>query len=413
MTENLLPKTRLLIERSAFGQHLSEFCTWLQAERYSAWTTHLYVLRLEQTLPRMCAAGPGELLGTDDLATAFDSSRGPQTRRKCVAATRRVYMRFLQSCGRLRDDMANNRFSALLQAYDRHLSELRGLSGSSRGHHAQTVSAFLAHTVGPKQSLSAITQSDVERFVARRSQEVSRHSMQHVVAYLRAFLRYCRDHGHIKAALDIIDTPRTYRAELPPKALPWSIVERLLASIDHKSKSGWRDHCLLHLLANYGLRPSEVVALRLDSIDWGAGILRIHQRKTGTELLLPLAPLTLKLLKGYFEHDRLRRTTADSELFLRARCPFGALRHYAVNDIFEKRMRLAHLACPQPGHVYSLRHTFAMRLLTRGVGLKAIGDVLGHRRLDSTCTYLRLDIDMLRDVALEVPNLRYQESHHA
>ena len=76
-------------------------------------------------------------------------------------------------------------------------------------------------------------------------------------------------------------------------------------------------------------------------------------------------------------------------------------------------MRLAHLACPQPGHVYSLRHTFAMRLLTRGVGLKAIGDVLGHRRLDSTCTYLRLDIDMLRDVALEVPNLRYQESHHA
>ena len=51
-------------------------------------------------------------------------------------------------------------------------------------------------------------------------------------------------------------------------------------------------------------------------------MLRIHQRKTGTELLLPLAPLTLKLLKGYFEHDRLRRTTADSELFLRAALSF-------------------------------------------------------------------------------------------
>lgn len=413
MTEDLLPKTRVLIERSAFGQHLSEFCTWLQVERYSAWSTHLHVLRLEQTLPMIRAAGLGELLGADGLATAFDSSRGPQTRRNCVAATRRAYMRFLRSCGRLRGDMANDRFAALRQAYDHHLSELRGLSESSRVHHALTVTAFLAQAVGAQQLLSAITQVDVERFVALRSKEVSRHSMQHVIAHLRAFLRYCRDHNHIEEALDVIDTPRTYRAELPPKALPWSTVERLLASIDHQSKSGWRDHCLLHLLANYGLRPSEVVALRLDSIDWGAGILRINQRKTGTELLLPLAPLTLKLLKGYFEHDRLRHITADSELFLRGRCPFGALRRHAVNDIFKKRMRLAHLTCPNPSHVYSLRHTFAMRLLTRGVGLKAIGDVLGHRRLDSTCSYLRLDIDTLRDVALEVPNLHHQESHNA
>lgn len=412
MTENLLPKTRLLIERSAFGQHLSEFCTWLQAERYSAWTTHLHVLRLEQTLPMMRAAGSGELLGAE-LATAFDSSRGPQTRRKCVAATRRAYTRFLRSCGRLRDDMANDRFSVLLQAYDRHLSELRGFSESSRVHHALTVSAFLAHAVGPQQRLSAITLIDVERFVARRSKEVSRHSMQHVIAHLRAFLRYCHDHGHIDVALDVIDTPRTYRAELPPKALPWSTVERLLASIDHKSKSGWRDHCILHLLANYGLRPSEVVALRLDSIDWGAGTLRVIQSKTGAELLLPLASPTLKLLQDYLEHDRLHHTTVDSELFLRARCPFGALRHFALNDIFEKRMRLAHLACPEPSHVYSLRHTFAMRLLTRGVGVKAIGDVLGHRRLDSTCTYLRLDIEMLRGVALEVPTLRPQGGRHA
>lgn len=405
MIEDLFPKTRLLIKESMFEQQLSEFCGWLQAERYSAWAMHQHVLRLEQALPMMRAVGPGELLGADDLASAFDSSQGPQSHRNGVAATRRAYLRFLRSCGRLRDDRANNRFLALRQAYDRHLSDLRGLSESSRGQHARTVSAFLAHAVGPQQPLSAVMQSDVERFVAQRSQTLSRHSMQHVIAHLRAFLHYCRDHGHIEAALDVIDTPRTYRAELPPKALPWSTVERLLASIDHESKCGWRDHCILHLLAHYGLRPSEVVALRLDSIDWAAGLLRVIQCKTGTELPLPLAPATLQLLQDYLEHDRLRHATVASELFLRARCPFGALRHYALNDIFEKRMRLAHLACPEPSRVYSLRHAFAMRLLARGVGIKAIGDVLGHRRLDSTCTYLRLDMDMLRGVALEVPSL--------
>ncbi|MES1265529.1 MAG: tyrosine-type recombinase/integrase, partial [Variovorax sp.] len=98
------------------------------------------------------------------------------------------------------------------------------------------------------------------------------------------------------------------------------------------------------------------------------------------------------------------------ELFLRVRCPSGPLERYAIGDIFEMRARLAGLAtCGH--HVYRLRHTFAMRLLTRGVGVKAIGDLLGHRSLESTCNYLRLDIDALRGVALDVPNL--QGGHHA
>jgi site-specific recombinase XerD len=44
-----------------------------------------------------------------------------------------------------------------------------------------------------------------------------------------------------------------------------------------------------------------------------------------------------------------------------------------------------------------------MRLLDRGVGIKVIGDLLGHRTLESTCVYLRLQIGALRDVALPLP----------
>ena len=52
---------------------------------------------------------------------------------------------------------------------------------------------------------------------------------------------------------------------------------------------------------------------------------------------------------------------------------------------------------------YGLRHGFAMRLLERGVGIKAIGDLMGHRSLESTGVYLRLNTEALRDVALSVP----------
>jgi site-specific recombinase XerD len=75
-----------------------------------------------------------------------------------------------------------------------------------------------------------------------------------------------------------------------------------------------------------------------------------------------------------------------------------------VPDIFQKRAREAGL--PRATHVYQLRHTFAMRLLARGVGVKAIGDVMGHRSLLSTWTYLRLDLKALRGVALPVPPTR-------
>jgi integrase/recombinase XerD len=148
-------------------------------------------------------------------------------------------------------------------------------------------------------------------------------------------------------------------------------------------------------------------AAGLDSIDWQAKVLHVRQRKTRSDLKLPLAAATLELLRQYLKHCRNGRDMTLAELFLKARCPYGRLERTAVGDIFEKRCREAGL--PFKSHVYRLRHTFAMRLLTRGVGVKAIGDVLGHRSLESTCAYLRLDIAMLRDVALPVPRVHVNQ----
>ncbi len=202
--------------------------------------------------------------------------------------------------------------------------------------------------------------------------------------------------------LDGFDTPRTYRDELPPRALPWPSVLQLLRSIDCTSRAGWRDLCVLHLIAYYGLRPGEVVALRLDSIDWERELLHVYQSKTRSPLTLPLDSRTLRLLREYLQHGRRGEASASPVLFLRTRCPWIPLEHYAVGDLFRKRMREAGL--PDCGkHVYRLRHTFAMRLLARGVGMKAIGDVLGHHSFYGTSAYLRLDVAMLRGVALSVP----------
>ena len=74
----------------------------------------------------------------------------------------------------------------------------------------------------------------------------------------------------------------------------------------------------------------------------------------------------------------------------------------ALSEAFRRQVERSGL--PLGDHSpYGLRHGFAMRLLERGVGLKAIGDLLGHNTFESTAVYLRLNTEALRDVALPAP----------
>lgn len=402
MTFELCHRTRQQVSQSPHRPELLEFAAWLEAERYTAFVCDQHLRRLVFILPRLSRDGRPGTYTSAQLERVFGAERSPQSRLHRFAGTRRAYERFLLASGRLRVRPPDDRFFEIRQAYAGYILELRGLSVSSRYQHAHTVADFLARGLRPRQPLSSLSRADIERYILLRSKEVTRHSLQHTVAHVRAFLRYAHDMGHVPSRLDALDTPRTYRGELPPRAVPWSMVQALLASIDRRSKAGWRDYCILHLLAHYGLRPSEVVALRVDSIDWDTEVLHVYQRKTSTELVLPLAQPTLQILRSYLRHDRTRQGDAHRELFLRARCPYGPLERYAVGDLLNKRAREAGLPL-FGGNAYRLRHTFAMRLLTRGVGVKAIGDLLGHRSIQTTCTYLRLDTEALRGVALDVP----------
>jgi site-specific recombinase XerD len=390
-----------MIEESPAENEAIAFIEWLRTERYTDYTIDCHLRRLLFVMPRLWSSSSPPVLRETDLSADFGHERHPRSRFFNFAGTRRVYTRYLRAQGRLVTE-PRPPSEDLIRRYDEYLTEVRGLSISTRTHHKMTLRKLLAHVLSPRRSLQRLSRNDLERFILERSREISRHSLQHEVAHLRAFLRYAHDVGLVRERLDGLDTPRIYRDELPPRALPWSSVLQLLRSVDCTSRGGWRDLCILHLIAYYGLRPSEVVALRLDSIDWEQALLHVYQSKTRSPLTLPLDARTLRLLRDYLQHGRAGGAGASSMLFLRARCPYIPLERTAVGDIFRKRMREAGLP-DSAKHVYRLRHTFAMRLLSRGVGMKAIGDVLGHHSFHGTSAYLRLDVAMLRDVALPVP----------
>lgn len=393
------PRASVRYARSPFGAELQDFADWLDSVGYSRDNIEGHLRRLFQALSRSRVRRV-HAWSTARLQRLFEPYCTSIYRSQWYRGTQRVYVRFLRCRGRVIESVSTDPAQPLLRTYREYLSDVRGFAVSTVNAHLATVQDFLSEALRGGRAVKTLEAADVERYLAKRSRAITRQTLQHVIAHLRGFFRYGLSVGLLPRHLDEIDTPRTYRGEQPPRALPWAQVTALLRSVDRSSKAGWRDAVILHLMAYYGLRASEIAALRLDAIDWKARTVRVTQRKTRSDLVLPLTSATLTLLRSYLKRER--GACPLPYLFLRARRPAGPLQNYGVCDVFYKRAAQSGLQLDGYSS-YSLRHSFAMRLLHRNVGIKAIGDLLGHRSLEATCVYLRLDTTALRSVGLPLP----------
>ena len=320
----------------------------------------------------------------------------------------RALARYLEATGVLRPPPPRppTPSQRLLARYMEQLVHLRGLAQNTVRAHRQSAAALLDHLaydVHPT-CLASLHASQIETFVRQRATRLGRGSQQHLAAHLRSFLRFLAAIDDCPAGLDMtIDTPRLYRLEQLPRALPWDTVQALLGSIDRRTPTGVRDYTMLLLIATYGLRVSEVAALTLDDLHWRDGWFRVPRCKTRSTLHLPLTDRVGAALVQYVQTARPAHVPCRA-LFLRHRAPLRALGRTAVSMVFERWAKRSGLAIPFSG-AHCLRHAYAVHLLRTGHSLKTIGDLLGHRDRDSTYVYLRLATEELREVALPVPPL--------
>ena len=384
------------------GPILGGFAGWLHARGYSrvAVRRHLRAARrLEQRWLRRGLRSLSAIRRADfHVCAPGHSQEDPD-----LAAGARVLKLYCEERGFLAGEPAPEA-PPELTGYQQYLTALRGLAVGTITDHLATVSEFLQFIAvkRPARSLGQLTVRELEGFVQQVAARVSRATLQHVVAHLRSFLRWLAAQGVARQGLESqIDTPRVYRQEQLPRALRWDTVRALLESIDRTTTIGRRDYAILLLIATYGLRSSEIVALTLDDFAWRQGELRVPRRKVDGVLTLPLTDEAGDAVLDYIR--RGRPTLPTRVLFLRVRPPAGLLKPTAVTEVFQTCARHSGLSIPFQGP-HCLRHSLAVQLLRQGVSLKAIGDVLGHRSLESTCLYLRLATEDLRDVALDLPD---------
>ncbi|MCF3948445.1 site-specific integrase [Acidiphilium sp. AL] len=287
-------------------------------------------------------------------------------------------------------------------AYERYLQDARALSRQTIINYRPVVRDFLNFRFSDDEvSLAQLRAVDVTDFVQKKVSRLNMRRAKIITTALRSFLSYARYRGDITSDLvAAVPIVANWSLSSIPRAIGREEVTRLLASIDRDTPVGCRDYAMILALARLGLRSSEVVSLELDDIDWIAG--QIHVRgKNGQRNDLPLPADVGEAIANYLRRSRPRN--ASRRVFLRDKAPiWGFKGPSGFGSIIRRSLKRASIDSPTKG-THQFRHGLASEMLRGGASLGEIGEVLGHRHVQTTAIYAKVDLDALRTLALPWP----------
>jgi hypothetical protein len=192
----------------------------------------------------------------------------------------------------------------LVEEFCDYLAYERGLVPGSVTLYARAARRFLEERPQPiADDLARLSGAEVNAFVLRESARVQPRTAETVVCALRALLRFLHVHGWTTAPLAAAVPSVPQRREGLPRALPAEQLTVLVESCDRATPVGCRDHAILMLLARLGLRCGEVAGLALDDLDWRAGELVVHGKRSRTDRL-PLPCDVGEALSDYLRRAR-------------------------------------------------------------------------------------------------------------
>ncbi len=178
-------------------------------------------------------------------------------------------------------------------------------------------------------------------------------------------------------------------------------IDAVLAAPDQTTWFGRRDHALLLVAVQTGLRLSELTGLRRTDVILGTGAHVRCMGKGRKERCTPLTKSTVAVLKAWLG-EPARRNTA----MLFPNASGSRLSADSVEDLLDKHVAVAGRTCPSlckkrvTPHV--LRHTAAMELLQAGVDRAVIALWLGHESVETTQIYLDANLALKEKILAKI-----------
>lgn len=283
----------------------------------------------------------------------------------------------------------------------------------------QLLLRFVQHQLNKQPSALDLTDLDapmVTAFLAHLEQH--RHNTVRTrnarLAAIRSMFRYAalRHPEHSALIQQVLAVPDKRTERTIVTFLTDIEVDALLAAPDRRTWTGQRDHTLLIVAIQTGLRVSELTGLTRGDVQLGHGA---HLRCLGKgrkQRCTPLTSISVSMIREWLKQTE---SSTASPLFPTVRG--GRLSSDAVQKLVAKHVEQAAQICPSllGKHVtpHTLRHTAAMRLLHAGVDPIVISLWLGHESIQSTNAYVHADMTLkeralARTVPLTVKPGRYR-----
>jgi len=333
----------------------------------------------------------------------------PQNK-KVISYSINRFKNYLSECCGIHFKSKNLPYSEVHNEYCCWLSEKFRLADSTITIRSNYLKQFFKwyQETSNNQLLQCITPFDVETFYIHATQQCEgkayKRSLQ---STLRSFFDFCYEQGYTSQNLRFsLPSIRVYRNSDVPKKIEYTEAIKLIDSIDRSTLRGKRAYAIILILNTYGIRGCQLRALEIQDIDWYKDEIHFPAVKNGKSCSFPLTAKVGNALLDYLKYARHK--CQYKEVFMTARAPFRPLTNSNnLSQIIRSEILLSGIESPSKG-THCFRHGFIYKMLKQGESFKHIADLVGHKNIQTTYIYTKIDFASLADVALELPEADYE-----
>lgn len=222
---------------------------------------------------------------------------------------------------------------------------------------------------------------------------------------MRAFLRYIYRKGLIDLDLSTI-VPKCSRPQHIPTVYTVDEINKILTSIDRSTSTGKRNYAIVLITSQLGLRSCDVANLKFSDVNFNNDTIMLTQLKTKEPIIFPLLPEIKEALLDYISNGR--PSSDIQHIFLKYPYPWtDVMKPHLIYNITSRIIEKSGVDTKgRHRGPHALRSSLATHLLNEGNSYSAVRKILGHTSKEAIKHYISVEVEKLRDCALEVPGIQ-------
>jgi len=385
-------KREIEATRGFLEQAVSDYLQWMVASRYNSQTCAKY----GKTLRQFITFVGRKRYAVNEVFTLKVLNTFSKHHEKCHASAIRGLSRYLYTQKRIPEPIPRVDYDLpdIYEDYLDHRKKVHQTPYRKRKQIKRVLVAFNDYLKRHKQGLSLLKIDHIDAFHAEFNPAFALRSQQLYRYYLRGFISYLyHQKGWLKKDLAaLMKGPPVYTRSKPPKFLRKDQIAAVFDNLPGLTANDLRTYAMAHLAYFLGLRPQEIVQIKIGDISFKAAELTLEDRKNNIPTKLPLPERVVKAIAAYIIGGRPE--SKSQLLFVGHLPPYGPVAAARASCDLSTCLKKVN----RKATGYWLRRTYAQNLLEAGASYYDIKEMLGHDHIESTKQYLSIHIEMMRKV---------------